>query len=228
MSGKLLQQVLDYTAGAPREMDVRGVLGAALMADWRAGLAARGFVWHTDVGAFSTPIVGGGNGTVFDQDQPELVIDVPAGWALLPLSINVACQTPLIAADSDETEILIAADVAAKVGATASNGTVESPTNSRSNILGGCPLSVVSACTVNTTNPTLGYEIAHAVRVGDVQGIVANALWGELSLLYQPVTPPLIIGPAALLVYFGGTVATSGFINADFAAIPANLVSGLS
>jgi len=30
------------------------------------------------------------------------------------------------------------------------------------------------------------------------------------SLLYEPKHPPIIVGPATLLVYYGGTVATLG------------------
>mgnify|MGYP001606543293 CR=1 FL=1 len=102
MSGKLLKQSVTYDASGSTQ-DTRGVLGAGLSADWRSALIARGLVWHVDVGAFSTPIVGGGNGTILDADQPELIIDVPTGWCCLLLRCHVVCQTPLIATDSAES-----------------------------------------------------------------------------------------------------------------------------
>jgi hypothetical protein len=47
--------------------------------------------------------------------------------------------------------------------------------------------------------------------MGDMNGTPANALWGKLDLVYEPETPPMIVGPASLIVYWGGTVATIGF-----------------
>ena len=217
----------DYSA-APADVELRSLLGGLMVGDWMQTFIARGFGWHVDVGAFSTGVVGGGNGTVFDQDQPELVVEAAAGYTLVPLRIAVACHTPLLATDADESEILIAVDRTQVIGATATNGTVETPLNLRTDRVGGCPLTVTSACTVNTTNPTLSIELARAVKTGDLNGTPANALWGDLSLVYEPLRPPFIVGPATLLVYFGGTVATPGFIQADFLAIPSGLLTGLA
>lgn len=217
----------NYAATGAVESDLRNLLDSVLVADWRQALIARGFGWHVDVGAFSTPIQGGGAGTILDQDQPEFGISVPTGFTIIPLRFHVACQTPLIAADSDESEILIAVD---RVAAYAGDGTVvsETPINMRTNGAGGCPATCFSAGTGNITNPTLGMELAHAVRVGDVQGIAANALWGDLELLYSPTNPPFLVGPCAVYGYFGGTVATTGFANLDFLVIPSSLITGLS
>lgn len=227
MAAPVLSRFKDYQA-SPEEVDLRGVLGAALAADWRMAMVARGLGYHVDVGAFSTPIVGGGNGTIFDQDQPEFGISVASGYCVVPLRVHVSCQTPLIAADSDESEILLAVDRAA---AWAGDGTVttETAVNMRTNSTGNpTGVSIFSAATGNITNPTLGMELAHKVIVGDVQGTAANALWGALELLYEPLNPPLLIGPCCLYGYWGGTVATSGFANIDFLAFPSSLVTGLS
>lgn len=218
----------DYSS-SPNEVELRSLFNGLVMGDWLQAFVARGYGWHVDVGAFSTPITGGGNGTVLDQDQPELGIGIPTGWCMVPLRVHVACQTPLIAADSDESEILVAADRAAEAaGLNATNGTVENPTNMRTNVNSGCPFTVASALTMNITNPTLGIELAHAVKVGDVQGTAANALWGDLALVYEPKCPPFIIGPAGFYLYWGGTVATTGFANVDFLAIPSSLLTGLA
>lgn len=209
------------------ESSLRGVLGGLLMADWRQALVARGFGWHIDVGAFSTPITGGGNGTVLDQDQPEFGVSVASGWTLVPLRVHVVCQTPLIAADADESEILLAADRAA---AWANDGTVtsETPTNMRSDITDGSPANCFSAATANITSPTLGIELGHAAVTGDVQGTAATALWGELSLLYEPLNPPFLVGPAAMYGYWGGTVATTGFAQVDFLVFRSSEINDLS
>lgn len=226
MSAAFLMKATDYQS-TPAEVQLRSLLGGLLTSDWRQALIARGFGWHIDVGAFSTPIVGGGNGTVLDQDQPEFGISVPVNYTLVPLRIHVQCQTPLIATDSDESEILIAVDRAA---AYAGDGTVvsETPINMRTSTTGGSNATCFSAGTGNITNPTLGMELARAVKVGDVQGTAANALWGDLDLLYEPLYPPFLVGPCCIYGYFGGTVATSGFANIDFLVIPTTLVSVLA
>jgi len=225
MSIDTVMRAVDYSS---TEVGVRALLGGALVADWRQALVARGYGFHVDVGAFSTPIVGGGAGTILDQDQPEFGISVASGYCVVPLRIHVACQTPLIATDSDESEILLAVDRAA---AWAGDGTAttETAANMRTNATGNpTGVTIFSAATGNITNPTLGYELAHAVRVGDVQGTAATALWGELSLVYEPNNPPFLVGPCCLYGYWGGTVATSGFANIDFLAFPSSWVTGLS
>lgn len=216
----------DYSASRV-ESDLHLMLGGLLSADWRQALIARGLGWHFDVGAFSTPITGGGAGTILDLDQPELIIGVPTGWTLVPLRISVQCQTPLIAADADECEILLAAD---RTAAYANDGTVttETPTNLRSDVTSGCPLNCRSAATADITDPVLGIELARAVVTGDVQGTAANALWGELSLVYEPEHPMFLVGPAGLYGYWGGTVATTGFAQVEFLAILSSLVTNLS
>lgn len=183
--------------------------------DWRMDQIRGGHGYHVDVGAFSTPITGGGDGTVLDQDQPEFVCGVPAGTIIIPVRILVTCQTPLIAADSNESEILIAVDTTG-VPSSYGTATAETPVNMHtgSGNTSGC--TVKSATTANCTNPTLGLELAHMVKVADVQGTAANSLWGDLQLLYEPITPPILTGACALYIYWGGTVATTGFAQVEW------------
>lgn len=215
-----------FTNYAGAEEDVRGLLGGLLAADWRMALIARGFGWHSDVGALSTPIVGGGNGTILDQDQPEFTISVPSGYTLVPLRFAVNCHIPLGATDSDESEILLAVDRAAAQDGTGT-ATAETPTNLRTSTASGCPATVRSAYTADATNPTLGHELDRAVITFDTQSAVGTT-WTPLRLLYEPRHPPIIVGPACVIGYWGGTVATSGFANLDFLVIATSLISGLS
>lgn len=198
--------------------------GDLFIADWRDRLMLEGRAFMINVGAFSTPIQGGGAGTIFDQDQPEAIISVPSGTTIRPLRMHVQCQVPLLAADSEESEILIAVDRAA---AWAGDGTVTTETalNMRTDNARASVCSCASAATANITNPTLGIELAHAVIIGDVQGVAANAMWTPLGLLYEPITPPFIVGPAAVYVYWGGTVATTGFAQLAWVEFPTTEVT---
>lgn len=192
--------------------------------DWRQRLIARGLGGRATVGAFSTPITGGGAGTILDQDQPEISISVASGYVLQIAEIRVQCQTPLLATDADEAEILIALDrTAVAVGGTATSETVY---NMRTDLgtSGPAGLTISSAYTVNATNPTLDVELAREVITGDMNGTPANALWGRLGLVYAPALPDYIVGPACVYVYWGGTVATTGFAQVAVICRPSNAV----
>ena len=176
--------------------------------DWkqRAILQGRGF--HVDVGAFSTGIVGGGAGTVIDIDQPEGMISVPTGTSILPIRVAVQVQTGLITTDLDENEILVGVDVAKASDGT---GTMTTETALKMYMGNGTTLcTCYSAFTANTTAPVVGMELARKVETADMTGSSTSAWAHQLDLVYEPNTPPVLVGPCCLLVYWGGTVATVG------------------
>ena len=182
--------------------------------DWkqRAVLQGRGF--HVDVGAFSTPIVGGGNGTVIDIDQPEGLISVPSGTSIIPVRVSVQVQPGLAATDLDENEILVGVDIAKAFDA---SGTSTSETALKMYLGQGTSLcTCASAFTGDCTAPVIGMELARKVETMDLLGTPANG-WGHiLDLVYEPNCPPVLVGPCCLVVYFGGTVAVSGFAQIEW------------
>ena len=213
------------TADVSSPIGLRGTRdGAAFISDWKQSLVMEGRGYHVTIGAFSTPIQGGGAGTIFDQDQPEGIISVPSGTCILPVRIHVQCQVPITAADSDENEILIAVD---RLAAYPADGTVTSETafNMRTDNPRTSNCTCASAATANITNPTLGIELAHAVKIVDYAGTPATALMNDLVCLYEPVTPPIIMGPAALYIYWGGTVAVTGFAQVQWLELPSTMFS---
>lgn len=207
------------------EEDLRGILGAALAADWRQAFVVRGYGWNVTVGALSTPIVGGGNGTVLDAEQPELAIAVPAGYCMVPLRTAVEVELGIQTTDSHVTEILIGVDRTQLP--TAGTSTLETPVNMRTDVASTCPLTVRSAYTADTITPVLD-ELDRAQVLTDVQGTAATVNAYQLKTVYEPGVSPIIVGPAGFYVYFGGDIAASGFIQASFLALPANLFTGLS
>lgn len=227
MSVDLLNLVKDFSA-TPQEVELKSFLQAALTADWRQALVARGFGYHVDIGAFSTPITGGGNGTVIDLDQPEFGISVASGYTLIPLRFDITVLPGIQTTDSHETEILLAVD---RASAWAGDGTVttETAVNMRSNATGNpTGVTIFSAATADITDPVLGYELAHRAKLTDVQGTAATVNLYDLNLLYAPEVPPLLVGPCAIYGYWGGDIAATGFANLDFIVIPSTLVTGLA
>lgn len=183
-------------------------------------LIAAGYGYHVTVGALTTPIVGGGNGTVFDPEQSELSISVPSGVAIYPIRLSVQAEVPADQ-DADVQEILIAADRAAASTATSSTGTVETAFNLRTDNPRTSNLTVVSANTSDHATPTLGLELARKQMVTNI--LTSGITQGFLDLLYEPENPPLLVGPCAVYFYWGGTQAMSAFAQAQWVEMPESL-----
>lgn len=198
--------------------------------DWKQRRIAEGKGFIVNVGAFSTPITGGGAGTIIDLDQPECIINVESGKILVPVRFHIQTQQPLLATDADEVEILIAVDKAAKW---AGDGTftTETPINMNTGKTTAYSGSVGSAFTADMLATTgadavLGLELARSVNVGDVNGTPGFAAFNtKHELLYEPAVAPFIAGPAAVYVYWGGTVATPGFAQLAFIELDADEVN---
>lgn len=225
MSAPALSRVKDY-ASSPAEFDLRGILGSALSADWRQGFIARGFGWAIDVGTLTTPITGGGAGTVLDLEQPELAINVPSGYAMVPLRLQVETQLGLQVADADEHEIWFGFDRTQQQ--TAGTSTTETPVNMRTDLTAAAPFTVYSAYSGDGVATPVINTLARAQATADLQGTAANMNVYQFSLLYEPLNPPMIVGPAHIAVYWGGTIALPGFAQAFVLAFPSNLITGLA
>ncbi len=195
-------------------------LGAGMVANEIDQMIAKGMGRVANTGAFSTPIVGGGNGDVILIDEPEMIIGIPNGYTIRPIRIEVEVQLGAIA-DGNESEVLIAADI---YGLWSGDGTstAESPVNMRTDLGEGSACRVGSAVTgaITTTpagaggaDPVLDLELSRFQTEWDV--LTSGTVMRGINHLYEPRNPPYIVGPATLLVYFGGDVATvGGFIQA--------------
>jgi hypothetical protein len=198
--------------------------------DWiqAAILEGRGFIFNA--GAFSTPVVGGGAGTIIDNDQPEVGILIPSGTTIVPFRVHVQLTTPLLAADSDEAETVFYADTTAATAALALDGTwtnTVTPKNMRvaATNVNTSECTVKTLCTADTTEPTETIDLFHSVILADLNGTAANALWTRHDVLYEPKNPLYIVGPALVFGYWGGTVATNAFLQFAYLEFPTTQVS---
>lgn len=183
-------------------------------------LIAAGYGYTVSVGAGTTPIVGGGAGTIIDQDRAELLVSVPSGSAIIPFSIRTELELSAANVDAEVQEILVAVDRTAAM-VTFAAGTVETPVNLRTDASRASLTSVQSANTANHTNPTLGIELARKQVV--INLVTSGITQGKCDLLYEPKTPPILVGPCQLAVYWGGTAAVSGFCQASWVELPEEL-----
>ena len=191
-------------------------------------LIALGHGHHVTVGALTTPIVGGGNGTTIVLAQPQGLMTIGSNQAMIPVRIKVECEVGLIAADSEVDEILIAADrLAAAGGLNITTIVPEVVFNMRTDLGSseGGEVQAYSAITEDIDAPTLGLELDRAQNFRDFQEAAtpATVATTQFELLYEPDDPPIIAGKgtgAAIYVYWGGTVAVSGFAQMQVVVFP--------
>jgi hypothetical protein len=144
---------------------------------------------------------------------------------MIPLRIHVQVQVGLQTTDSHETEIVIGMDrTQVQVAGTS---TAETPTNLRTDLgTAGCPFTSYSAYTADGNASPIILELARKQALTDVQSAVGVNVM-QMDLLYEPVNPPFLIGPGNISVWFGGDIATPGFIQATVLAFPASLLTTL-
>jgi|GEM_PF-1919470 hypothetical protein len=230
MSDVLVQQIAKYinpdgTANKPY-MSKRG---EQFVQDWIQAAILQGKGYIANIGALSTPVVGGGAGTIVDLDQPEFGMIIPSGTTIVPIRLAIQLTTPLLATDADEAEALAFVDTTAATVAAALDGTwanTITPKNMRIALTNkeSSNCTVKSVCSADTTDPTESIDLFHSVILGDVQGTAATALWTKHDALYEPRNPPFIVGPASLFAYWGGTVAVNGFMQFFWLEFPSTEV----
>ncbi len=188
--------------------------GSLVSLPWRMGLTLEGRTFYISTstyagGSMPAAITGGGAGTVPDLDQPDACVSVPAGTVIIPLWLAGQVIPPAALADNDASEIIFAVDRSA---AWVLDGTVTAvtPINRRSDAPRASACRCFVAATGDITDPVITWELARK------EGFTNIGAAGEetfaLDLVYEPEAPPVIVGPAMLLGYFGGTHAETGFI----------------
>jgi hypothetical protein len=187
--------------------------GTIFIEDWKQSMILAGYGYHFDHGTLTTPIVGGGNGTILDIDEPEGFIAVPTGMSIIPLRLTIQCEI-VAPADADIQEIWVYADkgVEAVTGAVY---TAKVPYNMRlssaraaSCVCGG------GVTTAFTTAPVADIQLARRQSSGDL--VTSGALNAPFELIYEPLHPPIIDGPCILCWSWGGTQAMSGYFQMEF------------
>jgi len=186
--------------------------GSLVGVGWKQAAVIAGYGYMVNVGALTTGIVGGGAGTVLAIAEPEMCLSIPNGTSIMPLRIAVQVQSGAPAA-AQECEILIAVDQDTDLGAVSvanSDKTTEVIYNMNTLCGSSSGCACYSAFTSSiSTDPVLDIELARKVIEFDFSaGSAGMAL--EVDLLYEPEAPPIINGPAMLLIYWGGDAATVG------------------
>lgn len=182
--------------------------GSLIQSDWKQAAVMAGYGFMVNVGTFSSGVLGG-ESSIIDIDSPNYVLDIPNGTCIMPLRIGVHVQAGTVSTQ-EECEILIAVDQD-----TGWDGTASATTDSIYNMNTLCGAtsrcrsrSVFTDTFTTTGDPVLDIELARKVLEWDVTG--TGAIGMDVDLVYEPKNPPIINGPAMLIIYWGGDNAVVG------------------
>lgn len=199
--------------------------GQLFTADWKTSLVLAGHAHNLTVGGISAgadvaPITGGGNGTTINSDRPEMAVGTPAGYYHIPLGFSCAVQNDIGAADADEVNIILFADLEKTIPLPIAAGSTHETTQ---NLLDGGPAAVSEAASAYHTSDIadpvctmiLGYSTAQAAQVSGAGTIVC-----VLKLDFDPSYPRLLKGPCSVVACWGGNQAATGIATYNWAEVP--------
>ncbi len=204
-------------------------IGDLFTVDWKIRLMMAGFCYRLTVATFPadsdiTQIVGGGAGTTLELEKPEGAIGVGTGYFLIPMEVDIACESDNDA-PNDYMRIVTLVDRTAGLP-TSVTGVVETPVNL---LDGGAafPGRAFSAITTDIVDPTIDELLFMRSSIATVElvlnGTATNitvGTQGALSHHWEASVPSAAAGPCGLYFYWGGTVATKGWGTAIVAAVP--------
>lgn len=191
-------------------INLKGLVGSAITMDWKQIAMYEGRIFNVTVGTLSTGITGGGAGTVPVIDLPEFLIDIPAGYVVVPISMSIQGTCADNVADNDVLEAFICKCTNVRWDGT---GTCTSETPVCMKTVGGR----TSVCRVASAFNTVAITTApvHAIDLAREEVKMDIAAAGEtpviLRLDYAPKFPPFIVGPTTITGYCGGTSAVKAY-----------------
>ena len=185
-----------------------------------------GYGYGITIGALTTPIVGGGAGTVIDLDQPELVLSVPDGTTMLLMHVGFQLEMPADV-EGEIHEIILTADRSAAAGGLAGNGTDENEFNLLTNRGSkGARVDAWSAMTSNITAPTDDFVLTRRQIITQV--LTSGILSTEFRFDFDERPAIAFVGPAAVYGYWGGIQAISGFGEARWVEFDTSDLAGVA
>ncbi len=203
-------------------------LGAMFTADWKQQLIAAGLAWQAQVGGITAgadilPVLGGGNGTTMDTDQPEFVIGVGAGHYLIPMEAHISTSAHSVTDKTINTILLFADRTMSPVDTGAASSTAVTPVNLLDGAAGSFPGTALKSTTADVTDPVCTEILDFACNEGYVSATPGTAIQG-LKMDYMPQAPSIIAGPCQVVLCWGSTNASgaSGIGTVKVAVVPAS------
>jgi len=188
--------------------------GAAVSFPWKQALILEGRCYHVQVGALVTAIACG-SATVPELAEPELVISVPAGVVMMPLAVYANGIPVDTVADHDDLNIILGID-RTQAHDLSGTSTTEVIYNLRTDAPRSNMCTSVSAVTADMTAAVMAMELMRTDTFIE-QTTAVGTVPIQMELRYEPVAAPLLVGPAMLVLMWGGTTPVTGYAQATWA-----------
>lgn len=172
--------------------------GSPITQDWLLALAMEGKVFNVGYGQGTTFVTAK---TTLTAAQPDANLDIPAGAIVIPVMVQVAFAA--LAGTANHFWLSIANNL---VG----NGTSAAATVQPTNAYTGS--GIVSACTARQAYSANGTAPTAVVELWSVeQPSAAGTATAEPPLIYIPVAPVILVGPASIQMYGVSTTTALQF-----------------
>jgi len=188
--------------------------GATVSFPWKQALILEGRSFHVQVGALVTAIACGSD-TIPELAEPELVISVPSGVVMMPLGVYANAIPADGFANHDDLNIILGID-RTQVHDLSGTSTTEVIYNLRTDAPRSNMCTAVSAVTADMTAAVMAMELMRTDTFME-QTTAVGTVPIQMELRYEPVASPMIVGPAMLVLMWGGTSAVTGYAQATWA-----------
>ena len=188
--------------------------GASISMPWKQALVLEGRCFHVQVGALITAIACG-SGTNPELAEPELVISVPTGAIMMPLAVYANAIPADAWANHNDLQIILGID-RTQVHDLSGTSTTEVIYNMRTDAPRSNACTAVSAVTADMTAAVMAMELIRTDTFME-QTTAVGSLDIRMELRYAPIAAPMIVGPAMLVLMWGGTTAVTGYAQATWA-----------
>ena len=199
-------------------------LGQLFTADWKTSLVLGGYAFNVTVGDLANAggdvalVTGGGNGTVVDSDQPELIVGVTAGYVMIPLFFQCALSADLDA-DAEVANIALFADTT-QAPPTSVTGVTETPISLVGTGVHTSVARAYSAVTADITDPVCSIMLGFKnIRAADAGSAASEQVYG-IDYTYDPSVPVILRGPCSVVACVGGTAAVTTAMTFHWAELP--------
>lgn len=202
MFGRVRQDTYDVQSEGMEHNARMNPRGELVVADWMTQLVLDGRVYNASTVAHETAAAIATNGIV--STGPALLLSIPTGTTVIPLEIILAAAADASASD---TTVQICTDDAAGY---ASGGVAVTPINMRKDDPNTSSATFYTGSTAIVYGANVDDDTIYAAMV-DSTAVVGTLGSGQPQVYWtaRQYIPPVLIGPASLLVFIGDTGGTS-------------------
>lgn len=188
--------------------------GSIITMDWYTAMALEGRVFNVALATPDTTMTGA---TSYDPTHPSIVIDIPEGTVFIPVHVDICYED----AGSTDNYIIIGCE---DITTYSSGGTAISTCNNlRTDNPRASTITVLKASdsAITATDPGATERILFSY----VNAFLDATTSPPMQVIWEPKSPPILVGPASFLAYCYGAGAPEYSFSIQWVELPRNAVA---